>query len=324
MFNRKTKYNFDPEKLSYYSVKQSFWQKIIKTIIQILPAFFISFFFLFILLKTIDSPLEKHLQSKTDSLLLKYDILGKKMLSINSDIELIAETDNKVFRPFFEMDSIPYTIRNAGFGGSDRYQSLRNYRNTEILINTTKQVDILSKQLYIQSVSFDELIANIKEKENMRECIPSMRPVNLQEIDAIGTFGMRMHPILHIYRMHEGVDLCAADNTKIYASGNGVVSRNTFQSGLGNYIVISHGYGYESLYAHLNKALVSVGDSVTKGDFIALMGTTGTSTQVHLHYEVHKNGTPVNPMKFYYWDLTDVEYCNLVSDKTEAESFFMK
>jgi murein DD-endopeptidase MepM/ murein hydrolase activator NlpD len=323
MFRRKLKYQFDTEKLSYVYVKQTFWKSIFRGVVIILPGFFISFLFLYLLLNTINSPVEKYLQSKSDSLLLKYDILNKKIFSVNTEIEAIAINDNHVYRPFFEMDSIPGSIRKAGFGGTDRYKYLRISENSDLLVNITKNVDIISKQLYIQSISFDEIIESIDEKEKMLKCIPSIRPVKLEDIDAICSFGMRMHPLLGIYRMHKGVDLCAPENTEIFAAGNGIVEISKFHESLGNYLIINHGFGYKTVYGHLNKALVSVGDTVSGGDLIALMGTTGISTIEHVHYEVHKNGEAVNPMKFYYWDLTDVEYNCLVSNNTEAESFFM-
>jgi len=324
MFKPKSKYEFDPEKLDYVIINQSFFRRIYNAFLKILPGFIVSFFFLFILLNTVNSPLERELKSKSDSLIFNINLLNKKVTNINSDIEQLADKDNKLYRPFFEMDSIPLSIRKAGFGGVDKYKKLRYTSNSDLLISLTKNIDIVSKQLYIQSISFDEIIENIEEKDKMLACIPSMRPVELSEIVAVCSFGMRMHPLLGIYRMHKGVDLCADENTEIYASGDGVVTRRTFHESLGNYLIINHGYGYETVYGHLNKQLVSVGDSVKKGDLIALMGTTGISTVVHLHYEVHKNGKAVNPMKFYYWDLTDVEYNNLVSNNTEATSFFMK
>jgi len=324
MFLRKIKYKFDTETLSYVPIKLTFWQRIYNFIVSIIPAFFVSFIFLFILLQTIDSPFEKILQTKTDSLLTKYSLLDKKIEALKLDILIIADNDNNIYRPFFEMDSIPSSIRQAGYGGIEKYKSLKGFENSDLLISFSKKVDILSKQIYIQSVSYDELIKNIKEKDKMMLCIPSVRPVNLKDITAVCTFGMRMHPIINIYRMHQGVDLCAEENTNIYAAGNGIVTAVKFQESLGNYIKINHGYGYETVYGHLNKSLVSIGDSVNRGDLIAKMGTTGISTVVHVHYEIHKNGTPINPMKMFYNDLTDIEYQSLVENHTEAESFFMK
>lgn len=324
MFTRKVKYKFDHEKLSYIIIKQSIWKTIYKSFIIIIPSILISLVFLFILLNTIDSPYEKKLQAHCDSLLLKYNILDKKIVETNISIAQIAQNDNYAYRPFFEMDSIPQSVRMAGFGGTDKYKEFRQYQHSDLLTDMTKKVDIIAKQLYIQSKSYDEVIENIKNKEKMLECIPSFRPVKLEDITAECSFGMRLHPILGIYRMHKGVDLCADENTEIYAAGSGIVVNNTFQESLGNYVKIDHGYGYQTVYGHLNKSLVNVGDSVKQGDLIALMGTTGISNVVHVHYEVHKNGEPVNPLNLFYNDLTDIEYECLISNNSEATSYFMK
>lgn len=323
MFKRKSKYKFDEDKLIFIVENKTFYQKLISSLLAILPGFIISFLFLFIFLNTIDSPLEKKLQANIDTVLYKMEILKTKMSGVNVDIDRIADNDNTIYRPFFEMDSIPSSIRKAGFGGIDNYKNLKVSENADLLINLSKNIDILTKQLYIQSISFDEIIRNIENKEEMQQCIPTHRPVKLDKINAVCSFGMRMHPLLGIYRMHKGVDLCAPDNTEIFAAGKGVVTRKTFHESLGNYIIINHGYGYETVYGHLNKALVAVGDTVQKGDLIALMGTTGISTVVHLHYEVHKNGKAIDPMKLYFWDLTEVEYQCMISNNTEAVSFFM-
>lgn len=323
MFSRKPKYVFDPFKLSYVLANETFLQKILRIVKKIIPGFLFSFLFLFILLKTVNSPFDKKLNSNIDSLVSKIDNLNVGINSISKEIVTISYNDNNIYRPYIEMDTIPSSIRNAGFGGINSYENLKNYLHSDILIEVSENIDIVSKQLFVQSISYDDVIKEVEENKKMREAIPSYRPVKLNYIDAICSYGMRQHPLLNIYRMHKGVDLCAPENTEIYAAGDGLVTRCTFHESLGNYIVINHGYNYETVYGHLNKQLVNIGDSVKKGDLIALMGTTGISTISHLHYEVHKNGEAVNPMSYYLWDITEVEYNNLISDETEAVSFFM-
>ncbi len=324
MLKRKFKYQFDYETLTYKVVSVPFWRRLIKSLLNILPGFFISIFTFYLLTLNLNTPAEKLLLLQKDSIIAHYDILYKKILQLSNNLDAIAEQDNNIYRPFFEADSIPFSIRKAGFGGTDRYEKYKSHSASQVLVKTAKSLDILSKQLYVQSVSYDEVITMIEDKEKMLASMPTLRPVLLKNITAVCSFGMRVQPALKIYRMHEGVDLCGAAGTPIMAAGDGKVTHVKFHFSLGNYIIISHGYGYTTVYGHLKTTGVQVGQVVKRGDIIATMGTTGLSSVDHLHYEIRKNGAEQNPMIFYYWDLTEKEYDCLMRNNTESEGFLIR
>jgi len=321
MLKRKTKYQFNRDTLTYDIINIPFWIQFYKGLLRILPGFFIAILLFYFSTIYLNTPAERNLISQKDSIITHYNILCSKIETLSDELDLIARNDNSIYRPFFEADSIPYAVRKAGFGGTDKYEKYKDFSESQILTKTAKNLDIISKQVYVQSVSYDEVITLIEDKEKMLASIPSLRPVELKYIDAICSFGMRVQPMLKIYRMHEGIDLCGAEGTPIMAAGDGKVIEIKYNGGLGNFIKISHGYGYTTVYGHLLTTLVKVGDKVKKGDVIATMGTTGLSQVNHLHYEVRKNGEPQNPMIFFYWDLTEKEYDCLVRNNTESEGF---
>jgi murein DD-endopeptidase MepM/ murein hydrolase activator NlpD len=265
----------------------------------------------------IDSPHVKSLNAKNKEIKFQYRILNNKILALTQDLSQMQHHDNNLYRPFFEADPIPLSVRTAGYGGTKDYQEFNHFESRNIIVPTYRKLDIISKQLYVQSKSYDEVTKLIRNKNLMLSSIPAIQPVKKKDLTAFGPFGMRMHPILKIYRLHAGVDLCAPMNTPIYAAGDGsVVEAKYGRGGIGNYVVINHSYGFETLYGHLNKMFVKVGQKVKRGDLIALMGSTGISNVSHLHYEVHKNGQPVNPVNYYFDDLSDEDYERMIDVST--------
>ncbi len=319
----KAKYRFDYDTLRYEKLEVSASQVIRSFLKKFTTSLLFGTILFLLLFLIIATPRERMLQEQNAQILFQYHLLNKRLDNTFTTINKIQESDNDSYRPFFEMKTISNSIRKAGFGGSNVYKSFEGYENSKIVIQVQKKLDIISKQLYVQTKSHDEIIKMILDKEKMLEAIPSIRPVKKSNITSVGTFGMRFHPILHYERMHKGIDLCADEGTKIYASGSGIVVRSKFNSGLGDYIVIDHGYGYKSVYGHVSKVFVKVGKKVKRGDIIAEVGTTGLSYVNHLHYEVHKNGKPVNPFKYYYYDLTDKEYNNLKGNHPRSKAFFL-
>jgi murein DD-endopeptidase MepM/ murein hydrolase activator NlpD len=162
-----------------------------------------------------------------------------------------------------------------------------------------------------------------KNKEQMLACIPAIQPISSKDIKHEPSgYGMRIHPIYKYQKFHTGMDFTANIGAKIYAAGNGVVEKAEYGSGYGNHVVINHGYGYQTLYAHMEKIVVRVGQKVKRGELIGYVGNTGLSVGPHLHYEVHKNGEPVNPVHFYYNDLTPAEYKHLVEISSRSSQSF--
>jgi murein DD-endopeptidase MepM/ murein hydrolase activator NlpD len=319
----KGKYHFNYETLSFVKIQVSFRDIFYKRILPHLTgALFIGIILFIGATYFIDSPFLKKLKTQNNEFLLRYEMLNKRIEHASKVLTEMQQKDDNVYRLMFEASPIPASVRKAGFGGSERYTYLNGYDNSKMMVETATNLDILSKQIVVQSKSYDEVIEMVKNKEKMVASIPAIQPIAIKDLERFGSpFGYRMHPILHYVRMHEGVDLTAKSGTKVYATGNGIVSRTELGgSGLGINIKISHGYGYMTVYAHLSKLLVRSGQRVKRGDLIGLVGSTGLSTSPHLHYEVRINNVPVNPLNFYYNDLTDEEYQKMLESSSKSET----
>ncbi len=316
----KYKFQFDPETLEYKKVEFDLKTSIYK---YFLPRFAASMI-IGVLLFTVSSflfplPIDIQLEEEKEALLLEFDHLNLKMTEAEHKLLAIEKRDDNVYRRIFQANPIPVSVRKAGFGGTDRYKAYRGYENAELLINTAKRLDILSKQLVVQSKSFDEIIDLVKDKEKMLASIPAIQPIALDQLTRFGSaFGYRIHPIYKIRKLHTGVDLTAPRGTPVHAAGDGIVVRADWAGGYGNCVRINHGYGYLTLYGHMKKFIVKPGQKVKRGDIIGYVGSTGLSTSPHLHYEVRINGKPVNPVNFYYNDLTDEEYDEMIKMSSTA------
>jgi murein DD-endopeptidase MepM/ murein hydrolase activator NlpD len=243
------------------------------------------------------------------------------MESVMKDMQ---NRDDNIYRAIFEAEPIPENIRRAGVGGVNRYSSLEGYNSSDAIIETTYRLDKLAKQMYIQSKSFDEVIELARKKEEMLSSIPAIQPVSNKQLDHIASgFGMRMHPIYKVMKMHTGLDFASAIGTEIYASGDGIVEEVEDKfSGYGRSIVIKHGFGYQTLYAHMSVIKVRRGQKVKRGDVIGLVGNTGTSSGPHLHYEVIKDGQKIDPANFFFNDLTPEEYDLMLEKSSNATQSF--
>ncbi len=307
------RYQFNPESLSFKKVEFGLLEELYKKLFtQFVITLVFGGIFFALAIYFLDSPQLEALKEKNRQLRLKFEFLNNEFAQTEHIIAEIAKRDDNVYRSIFETEPIAKEIRYAGIGGSERYADLEGFENSAIVINAAKRLDLISKQLYVQTKSYDEIAGLIEMKEKMLSAIPAIQPVSNKFLTGFGPFGMRFHPILHIYRLHAGVDLCAPEGTPIYAAGDGKVIECEYNSGLGYYVKVSHGYGYVTVYGHASKILAKVGDKVKRGETIALVGTTGLSTTNHLHYEVHKNGEPVNPVNYYYNDLSQEEYDRMI------------
>jgi murein DD-endopeptidase MepM/ murein hydrolase activator NlpD len=271
-----------------------------------------------------NSPKEKQLKRELEETTLQLEILKQRTDQVEAVLSDIQDRDNTIYRVIFEADPIPSTVREAGYGGVDRYNALKDYYNADAIIDVTQRIDKLSKQLYIQSKSFDEVFNLVKNKSAMLAAIPAIQPIPNKDLKHVASgYGWRMHPVYKTEKMHTGMDFSASVGTEIHATGNGVVEKvEPYGKGYGNNVVINHGYGYETVYAHMSKFAVHVGQKISRGDLIGYVGNTGTSTGPHLHYEVRKNGNPVNPANFYYNDLTPEEYEKMMELSSQANQSF--
>ena len=319
----KVKYRFDTHSLTYQKVGFS-WKKIaLKVLSYLAIGTVFAGLTVFIAFTYFDSPKEKMQKREIEWMGYQYDILNKKLVQVQTVLGDIQKRDDNIYRMIFEADPIPEDIRKAGFGGVDRYKELEGYENSKIISATTQRLDQIAKEIYIQSKSFDEVVKMAKNKEQMLSCIPAIQPISNKDLKHEPSgYGMRMHPIYKYAKFHAGMDFTANPGTKIYATGDGVVATAEYGSGYGNHIVLNHGYGYNTLYGHMEKIAVRIGQKVKRGELIGYVGNTGLSAGPHVHYEVHKNGEPVNPVNFYYNDLTPAEYKQMIEISSRASQSF--
>ena len=257
-----------------------------------------------------ETPKDRLQAREIENLKLNYSILNKKMDQINNVIDAIAERDNNLYRVYFNKAAIPDSVRQAGLTGVARYKLLEGYNNSQLVASTTKRIDVLTKELVIQSKSLDDILKLAEAKSDFLAAIPAIQPVRNENLKQMASgFGYRTDPFTKVKKMHMGMDFTAKTGSPTYATGDGVVTRaDNSASGYGNHIVIRHGFGYETLYAHLSKYKARAGQRVKRGDIIGYVGSTGRSEAPHLHYEVHKDGKVVNPINFYYGNISAEEY----------------
>ncbi len=246
------------------------------------------------------------------------------MSRVDQVLAELQEKDDDIYRVIFEAEPIPSSVRNAGFGGVNRYRELEQLTNADIVIGTTKRLDELTKQLVVQSRSFDEVITLAKNKEEMLASIPAIQPVSNEKLTRVASgFNFRIHPIYKVRHFHTGIDFTAPRGTEIYATGDGKVHDVIMKArGYGYHVIVDHGFGYNTLYAHMSKFKVRKGEVVKRGDVIGYVGSTGTSTAPHLHYEVIKNGEKINPMNFFFNDLTPEEYEKVIELSSQSNQSF--
>lgn len=308
----KVKYYYDSENLAYRKIKTKKRKKFGIAILFLVASALFGFLSFVVLLNTpyFDTPKDRLLIREIENLKLNYDVLNKRMDQVDNVMLAIEDRDNNLYRTYFNTSPIPQEERKSGFGDVNRYAVLEGYDNTQLVLNTTKRVDVLTKELAIQSKSLDYILKLAKEKNKLLSAIPAIQPVRNENMKRMASgFGYRTDPFTKARKMHEGMDFTAKIGSPVYATGDGTVTQaDNTASGYGNHVVIRHGYGYETLYAHLSKYNSRAGQRVKRGDIIGYVGSTGRSEGPHLHYEVHKDNKVVNPLNFYYGNISAVEY----------------
>lgn len=319
----KVKYYYDSENLAYKKIKPKKGKKVGFIALFLAASALFGFLCFVALLNTpfFETPKDKLQAREIENLKLRYELLNRKMDLAEEALASVEERDNNIYRTYFNTTPIPDEQRKAGFGGVNRYEDLEGYNNSELVKKTSKRLDVLSKELVVQSKSLDEIAKLAKDKEKLLTAIPAIQPVKNEDLRQMASgFGYRSDPFTKIRKFHAGMDFSAKTGTPIYATGDGVVARaDNTATGYGNHIVIKHGYGYETLYAHLSKYKVKKGEKVKRGDVIGYVGSTGRSEAPHLHYEVHKNGQVINPINFYYGNISAKEYI-LISKLANQEN----
>ncbi|MEP7265897.1 MAG: M23 family metallopeptidase, partial [Bacteroidota bacterium] len=310
----KAKYYFNTNSLRYEKVVVSFRKRALRVLGWLATASVFGSITILLAYSYLDSPKEKQLKRELNQMQLQYEILQQRMNLASNVLSDLAKRDDQVYRVIFEAEPINESVRTAGYGGINRYKELEGYNNSELMTTTSRKIDQLSRQLYIQSKSYEEVFDLAKKKNELLASIPGIQPVANKDLTRIASgFGYRIHPIYKTSMMHEGLDFTATIGTEIYATGNGVVEKTeAFGRGYGNNVIINHGFGYKTLYAHMSKFNVRQGQRINRGDLLGYVGNTGSSTGPHLHYEVWKNGTKIDPINFFFNDLTPEQYEKVV------------
>ncbi len=308
----KVKYYYDSETLSYRKIEKKKGRKLGILLLGILASFLAGFILLLVYLNIpqLETPKEKAYRRELDNMELQFELFSKQLDRDETILNEIAERDDNIYRLYFGANPIPQELRKAGFGGINRYRNLEGFDNSEIMIESKKRLDKLTKQIVVQSKSLDEIAGLAEQKEDLLATIPAIQPIKNSDLKRMASgYGWRSDPFTKAKKFHHGMDFSAKSGTPIYASGNGVVKRaDANSSGYGNHVRIDHGFNYVSLYAHLSKYNVQPGQKVKRGDVIGFVGSTGRSVAPHLHYEIFKDGERINPRNFYYGSLSSKEF----------------
>lgn len=314
------KYRFNPKTLNFERIRLSTWQKVRRTVLLLLPGLAVGLLGIFLVYQFVDSPKEALLRRENKQLLVQYELLNKQIGELEAVMADVRRRDDNIYRVILEADPLPESMRQAGVGGVNRYRDLAGYASSELVVSTTKRLDLLARQVVVQSRSLDEVGALVLRKQEMLASIPAVQPIPNEDLtQTAGGFGWRIHPIHKIQKFHAGMDFTAKTGTPIHATGDGVVVYAEYgTNGYGMHVIIDHGFDYQTLYAHLSKLEVRKGQRVKRGDVIGRVGNTGLSAGPHLHYEVHKGGEPVDPANYYFNDLTPEEYARMVEISRNA------
>lgn len=308
-------YTFNPHTLSYEILGIPFKVRIYRIVFGVLLACASSTIAIYVFSYFFETPRAALMQQRNEDLQIKYDFLLQRLRQTNDDLNELMQRDNKVYRSIFEADPIPLPVRESGMGGIKRYEQLLADAQTEQVAKAMIFMDKITKKVYIQSKSFDEIAEYVREKEEMIFCIPSIQPVNLSDpkVHFSGGYGWRSDPFYHVQKFHHGIDFGGPEKTPIYATGNGKVEKAEFNwGGYGNMVLINHGFGYQTRYAHLSEIKVRQDEKITRGQLIGLMGNTGRSKGTHLHYEVLFKNRDVNPINFFNTDVSESEYHKII------------
>ena len=316
----KQQYRINPQTLQFETVKRTRGERWIRallftgvlTVVGLVSVMVFNAFF--------ENPRTRELTRENEFLQKQLSEVNAQLDTLTVVMDDLVRKDEDIYRNVFGAEPYPAYLRQSGIGGADRYKHLKGHGSSDQLIETRKRISKLERSLVAQSHSLEELFDLARNQEEMLQAIPAIQPVSNEDLTRIASgFGYRIHPIYRVPKMHTGVDFTAPIGTDIYATGNGVVERvEKRHSGYGYNVIINHGYGYKTLYAHMSKILVKRGQLVTRGEVIGLVGNTGRSVGPHLHYEVLKDGKKVDPANYFFNDLSPEEYEQLLTQAREG------
>ncbi|MDR1415341.1 MAG: M23 family metallopeptidase [Odoribacteraceae bacterium] len=317
----KAGYHFNTETLSFDKVEITVRKKIRRWSLKFFSSFSLAIIWCILFWNFFPSPKENVLKRENEEILSQYNLLSNNVSRLYETLSDLEQRDDNIYRVIFETDPIAPAVRRAGTGGADRYEHLRHFNNADLIIGATRKIDMLSKAIYVQSKSYDEVEHLARNKAEMHASIPAILPVVLSSAACriTSAFGYRQDPIDHVLKPHRGMDFGGPIGTPIYATGNGTVEVSNVGNGFGRHVIVNHGFNYKTLYAHMDRVNVTTGQRVKRGDIIGFLGGTGRATGPHLHYEVRRNGNCIDPINFYFNDLTPEEFDILVDTANSTE-----
>ena len=316
------RFRFNPETLSYQKIENSQRQKFMHFLAFLGILLSVSFLMLLFRDLYLKSPRIENLEAEQQKITYELNLMNQDLAYYEEELGQVAFNDDHIYRVYFGVQ--PWSIRSVGVGGSPKYSWLQSQKYADLLSRTYQNIDQVERRLAMQSTSFDEVIDLAWDKEAWMASRPAIQPIGMKDLIRFGSaFGTRMHPILKIVRPHEGIDLTAARGTNIYATADGKVVQAGYRpGGFGKKVLIDHGHGFETVYGHCDEVLVEPGQMVKRGEVIARVGSTGLSKSPHLHYEVHVNGKPVDPINYYASDLSAKEYEHMIEMLSHADPSF--
>ena len=307
---RNEKYIFNTHTLSYEKAVIGWGTRIFRFLAFIVAALVFSLGISYIYYSFFDSPKEKILKAELGEMKDQYYLLNQEVDRLSSVLDGLHYRDGNVYRVMFDADPISNDEWQAGSGGVNKFRNLEKFDNGDLIKDLSVKVDKLKKQMVIQSKSYDQIADLIKNQQKMLSSIPSIQPIPNKNLERMASgYGWRVDPIYKIQEFHKGMDFTCPIGTAVHVTGDGVVETVDFNyGGYGNEIIVNHGFGYRTRYAHLSRFNVKPGQKLKRGDVIGYSGNTGKSTGPHLHYEVLKNGDVLNPVYFYYNDLKEADF----------------
>lgn len=310
---RKVYYIYNPQTRTYDRIYPTMRQRVQSYLRRLFVGMGLGAGSFILLLWIFGSPSEKDLRVENSRLLAQYNILSTRLDEALDVMQHLQQRDDNLYRVIMQADPVSDELRNASYGKTNRYEELMDMANKNLVINTTQKMDLLARRVYIQSKSFDEVVNLCKRNDEMLACIPAIQPVSNKNLKQTASgYGTRIDPIYKTVKFHAGMDFSADIGTPVYVTGNGKVVKAGWERLYGNCILIDHGFGYVTRYAHLSKIKVRVGQKVVRGEVIGEVGSTGKSTGPHLHYEVHVKGQVVNPVNYYFMDLSADDYDKMI------------
>lgn len=316
---KKNHFKYNPETLSFEKIESSVanWVKVLLT--HLLSGIGISVIALLLIYTFVDSPKERNLKNEIKTMEAQYRDLSRRYDNMSDILTDLRQRDNNLYRVILEADSMPGVMLNDNVLLNNNYDQYMDLSSFDVIFEASAMADYVEQLIARQSSSYDELVDLLRNKERRLQCIPAIQPILNRNLKQVASgFGWRVDPVFHTRRMHQGMDYSANKGTPVYATGDGTVSDCGYMQGYGNTVIINHGFGYTTMYAHLQKINVNRGQHVTRAQVIGNVGSTGKSTGPHLHYEVHYHGTPVNPVNYYFLDLSPAEYDKMIQIASNA------